>query len=360
MSKRLHGFDFIRTTAALAVIAIHVTASYMDLSLGYLWNHVVRFAVPLFIVISGFLLYYADREANTMPARFFYTKRLHRVLWPYCLWTLLYSLLNAYFLGLNNPTVFFNGFSRDLLWGTAYYHLWFVPIIVQLYLLFPLLRRWMVKSPRGLLIGSLTISLAAQGLIYLYMLHVVALPGQYSLLYVRAFPVWLFYFVFGMFMARKLVGPSGSEDYDSLDTPNPSLMPVPLPRSAFFWLGSLGLMLLDSRLAGQGSIVRPSVMLYAISSYFLFNRLAMRFSRGERPWLTWLSAQSFLIYLMHPLLLTLLVYSATKIGHPGLWAGNRGVLGLYFFTTILTVIGTYVLSLTPMASWLGGVKQKKL
>ncbi len=347
MNKRLQEFDYIRAAAALAVIAIHVTASYMDFTLAYLWNHAVRFAVPLFIIISGFLLYYTDRYAAVLPARAFYKKRLDRILWPYFIWTLLYSLLNAYFLSLKSPLLFLSTLGKDLLWGTGYYHLWFLPIILQLYILYPLLRRWMEKDPRALLLGSLTISLAAQSLIYLYMLHIISLPAQYSLFYVRAFPVWLFYFVFGMFVARK------QRDSDATR----GRFSVSLSRSGFICLSSLGLMLLDSRLTVQGSIVRPSVMLYAISSYFFFYALALRFSQEENPWLTWLSAQSFLIYLMHPLLLTTLVYTANTIGHPGLWAGNRGVLGLYFFTTVSTIMGTYVLSLTPMASWLGGVKK---
>ncbi|PKM77560.1 MAG: hypothetical protein CVU90_06845 [Firmicutes bacterium HGW-Firmicutes-15] len=346
MNKRLLEFDVIRAAAALAVIAIHVTASYMDFTLAYLWNHSVRFAVPLFIVLSGFLLYYTDRDALNLPVRAFYKKRLDRILWPYFVWTLLYSLLNAYFLRLNNPLLFLSTLGKDLLWGTGYYHLWFLPIILQFYILYPLLRRWMEKCPRAILVGSLTISLAAQSLIYLYLLHIIALPGQYSMFYISAFPVWLFYFVFGMYMASATRGRFLTSPCRTLSS------------SGFIWLCSLGLMLLDSRLTVQGSIVRPSVMLYAISSYFFFYALALRLSQKEKPWLNWLSAQSFLIYLMHPLLLTILVYASIKIGHPGLWAGNRGLLGLYFFTTVSTIMMTYVVSLSPLASLLGGIKKK--
>jgi surface polysaccharide O-acyltransferase-like enzyme len=348
---RLQEFDVLRSVAALAVIAIHVTAAYVsELPLAYLWNHGVRFAVPLFIVISGFLLYWADSrddKGTVLPTHVFYIKRLDKILWPYIIWTCLYSYLNAYILDQNNPFLFLSTLGKDLLWGTGYYHLWFLPIILQLYLLYPLLRRWMRKGPVALLVASLLISLGAQSLIYLYMLHIVSLPAQYSLLYVRAFPVWLFYFVFGMFMAREHGEPS------------PSRRMAPLTLSGLICLGSLGLMLLDSQLTVQGSIVRPSVMLYAICSFFFIYALAFRLKQKERPWLTWLSAQSFLIYFIHPLFLTGLVYAAIKIGHPGLWAGNRGLLGLYFFTTVCTIMGTYVVSLTPLASWLGGVKRAK-
>jgi surface polysaccharide O-acyltransferase-like enzyme len=358
MKSRLPQFDILRVAAALAVIAIHVTAAYVgELPLAYLWNHAVRFAVPLFIVLSGFLLNYTDGRDAKGTALVFYLKRLDKILWPYIIWTFFYSCLNAYILGQTNLLLFFSTLGKDLLWGTGYYHLWFLPIILQLYLLYPLLRRWVEKGPLVLLIGSLVISLTAQSLIYLYMIHIVSLPGQYSLMYVRAFPVWLFYFVFGMFMAMRSKGKcQGDGLFASLSqTPNKgSKNTVSL---TLLWLSSLGLMLLDSKLTVQGSIVRPSVMLYAICSFFFFYALAFRLRQKERPWLAWLSAQSFLIYLMHPLLLTILVYASIKIGHPGLWAGTRGLLGLYFFTTVCTIMGTYGVSLTPLASLLGGNKK---
>jgi surface polysaccharide O-acyltransferase-like enzyme len=202
MNKRLQEFDVLRAAAALAVIAIHVTAAYVnELPLAYLWNHAVRFAVPLFIIISGFLLYYVT--TTILPAHVFYTKRLDKILWPYIIWTCLYCSLNAYILGMNNPLLFLTTLGKDLLWGTGYYHLWFLPIILQLYLLYPLLRRWMEKDARSLFMISLVLTLGVQTLLYLYLLHIIALPPQYRPIYLLAFPVWLFYFVFGMSMALQ-------------------------------------------------------------------------------------------------------------------------------------------------------------
>jgi peptidoglycan/LPS O-acetylase OafA/YrhL len=345
MSKRLQEFDIIRAAAALAVIAIHITASYMNLPLAYFWNHAVRFAVPLFIIISGFLLCWTDRDDTFLPAWEFYIKRLHRILWPYIIWTCLYSLLNAYLSGLHNPIFFLITLGKNLLWGTGYYHLYFLPIILQLYLLYPLLRRWLEKDARMLLLVSLVLTLMGQMVLYLYLLHIIALPPQYSAKYVLAFPVWLFYFVFGMYAAWR------KEVWETKLSSGASLVIF-----GIMWLVSLGLVLLDSRLTFPGSIVRPSIMLYTIGSYFFFYALALWFKQKKWPWLTWLSAQSFLLYLMHPLVLTILVYSSIKIEYPGLWAGTRGLLGLYIVTTASTIFMTYIISLTPLASLLGGIK----
>ncbi len=353
MNKRLQEFDLLRVATALAVIAIHITAGYIfTLPLAYYWNHMVRFAVPLFIVMSGFLLCHADLGAKALPTSVFYRKRLNRVLLPYILWTCFYSSLNAYLSGLGNLTIFLTTLSKNLLWGTGYYHLYFIPIIVQLYLLYPLLRKWLEKDARSLFGFSLTVTLAGQMILYLYLLHVISLPSQYGSIYVLAFPIWLFYFVFGMFVAKKQRDGSFASFFPGSGEGGKKTIPL------LIWVICLGLVLLDSKLtASQGSIVRPSIMLYTISCFFFFYALAMQFRQGERSWLTWLSAQSFLIYLMHPFMLTVLTISAGKLGHPGLWAGNRGLLGLYVFTAAFTILGTYIVSRTPLAQLLGGVKQ---
>ena len=343
MSKRLAEFDLIRAGTALAVVAIHVTAGYMDLSLGYICNHLVRFAVPLFIVISGFLLYWTDQGNPFVPTRQFYQKRLHKILGPYVIWTCLYCLLNFYLLRLSSPWLFLTTLGNSLLWGNAYYHLYFLIIILQLYLLYPFLRNWMLRSARSLLGASLLISGTVQILLYLYLLGVITLPARYSLLYVRAFPVWLFYFVFGMYAAAQFMKTRPKE--------------TGLSPALVLWMVSLIIMLLDSKLSGiQGSIVRPSVMLYAIASYYFFYALARSSGPGKGLWIGWLSAQSFLIYLMHPLVMTSLTILTRHLGYPSLWTGSQGMLLFYGATVAITIMATYLVSRTPLANILGGVR----
>jgi len=355
MPRRLTEFDLIRAAAALAVIAIHVTAGYMDSPLAYTWNHLVRFAVPLFIIISGFLLAWSDHDSLDFSTPAFYRQRLHRILVPYILWTIIYCLLNFYLLRLlNHPLLLLTTLGKALLMGNACYHLYFIPIILQLYLLYPWLRRWMKRDARSLLWTAGLLTGTCQTLLYLYLLHIIALPGQYSFLYLCGFPVWLFYFVFGMFAADKLV-----KETRSTGIRKEASDPEKVLRSGLVWLACLGIMLLDSRLTGaQGSIIRPSVILYTLSSYYFFYALADWWRQGEKSWVGWLSAQSFLIYLMHPFFLTVLLLGVRKLGYPGLWAGNIGMAALYAFTALITLAATYLISRTPLVLILGGVKRE--
>jgi len=48
----------LRLIATVAVIAIHTTSQDMTLSLlGYYGNQLARFSVPMFLILSGFLLF---------------------------------------------------------------------------------------------------------------------------------------------------------------------------------------------------------------------------------------------------------------------------------------------------------------
>ncbi len=348
MEKRLREFDFIRAFAALSVIAIHVTAGYLAASdIAYAWNQAMRFAVPLFIILSGFLLFHADRGRPPLSYKAFLQKRLQKVLWPYLFWTILYVVFSE----RSHWREWVNGdilqplvlAGKHLLKGTGYVHLYFVLIVLQLYVLYPFLKRWLERHASSLLLVSLMLTGFAQTMIYLHQIQVLVLPGLW-IPYVSLFPIWLFYFVFGMAAAHfKSVWEEKLNDR--------------MLGLAFAWLVSFVLLLLDSRYTQtHASSIKPSVMLYCLTSYFFFYMIALRL-QGTRliigQWLDWLSTHSFMIFLLHPLLLSLL----TRL--PKLWAGTYGMVFLFLATTLCTAAVTYVLSFIPASTWIGGVHQKK-
>lgn len=349
MSKRLQEYDILRVIAVFSVIAIHITASYVLTSpLAYLCNQIVRFSVPLFIIMSGFLLYYADYKNGFIPVGIFYRKRFTKVLWPYLIWTFFYVAFSQLISGAAiNWGSFLLVLAKHLLLGTGSYHLYFLLIIFQLYLIYPLLRKWLNSYPAPTLAISFLLTLICQTALYLDMLHIIVLPRELLPVYLVAFPVWLLFFVLGMYIAEK------KENWEkALRTRVFSLFLI--------WLISLAILLLDSKITGSfGASIRPSVILYTISSYFFFYVIALRGRNIKSQILSWLAKQSFIIFLMHPFFLAVLVIAAPRLSHPGLWAGNRGMLLLYLATALLTLIGSYAISLTPFASILGGVAKKR-
>lgn len=353
MKQRLREFDFLRAFAALSVIAIHVTAEYATKSgAGYLWNQAMRFAVPLFIMLSGFLLYYLELGRPKMGYLAFLRKRSKKILLPYLIWTCfyaLYSMRGEAAVVSAEPLYMIKLIAKHLVMGTGYVHLYFLLIMLQLYILYPLLRACLENWRAATLLISLAVTLFAQTMIYLHQTHVLVLPGI-GIPYVSLFPIWLFYFVFGMLAAQQ------KERWEE------KLRGKELPL-ALLWLISFGVLLADSRLTGTyASSIKPSVMLYCFTSFFFFYASALRWRTTKSKlgiWFDWLSTHSFLIFLLHPLLINQLVLQANRLGFIHLWSGVNGMLLLYAATALSSILITYLISFAPLTDLIGGVKAQQ-
>lgn len=136
----------VRGVCVLAVVAIHV-AGLSSLSphtnaLTYvlLWvKAMCRFAVPVFVLSAGFYLSLNPR--NERP-RAFYRRTLHLLLIPYLVYSTLYLLATPPPGGRSVSAL-----VSAIAGGTAYGHLWFIPVILELYVAHPFLRRWYRRSP---------------------------------------------------------------------------------------------------------------------------------------------------------------------------------------------------------------------
>lgn len=142
MNQRVFFFDLLRCVAAVAVIAIHVLAPYRN-ELGVIsfssWasavsvNSVSRWAVPVFIMISGALLL---SDARPFNFKYYVQRRLGKVFIPFVVWSLFYAYLSGW-----TSTGFDSSVSQqvlsDSLHHETYYHLGFFYYFIPLYLLIP-------------------------------------------------------------------------------------------------------------------------------------------------------------------------------------------------------------------------------
>jgi surface polysaccharide O-acyltransferase-like enzyme len=133
--------DILRIISILAVIIIHTTTRTLEISSYALtkipWtlflNQIARFAVPLFFMISGFVLElnYHLHESYLV----YLQKRFSRIIIPYIFWSAIY-----YF--LVNSKNHDPNFLNSLLQGNASYQLYFIPALLIFYLLFPLIHNF--------------------------------------------------------------------------------------------------------------------------------------------------------------------------------------------------------------------------
>lgn len=138
--KRVYYFDFLRAFAILSVVLMHSVAPYIRDLDNYSWAYVnfidsiVRYSVPLFIMISGALLL----SKKDLKISMFIKKRFTRILLPTVVWSLLYIYL------YKNISFDFT-IVKVLLNGPVYYHMWFMYMLISLYIAYPLLWGYVQK-----------------------------------------------------------------------------------------------------------------------------------------------------------------------------------------------------------------------
>ena len=120
--------DGLRAVAALAVVMIHVSAGRMN-PVGVSCNQTARFAVPLFIMLSGYGHMHSWLQHSGQSAVQTAKRRLKRVLPAYLVWSVLYLAVDAVFGKPHAHPI------KNILTGGSYVHLYYIFILVQLILL---------------------------------------------------------------------------------------------------------------------------------------------------------------------------------------------------------------------------------
>ena len=176
-------------------------------------DQLVRFCVPLFITISGYTLTLGYGKGK-FPVLKYFTRRILKILPLYLLWSAVY-IIQGWFINHQFPSISqlpnqALNFLILIIKGQAYYHLYFVPLIIQLYLLFPLLRFFFNRKPHLTLI--LTVILQTSFYIFLfagrlYQSQLSIFTSDYSQ-YILSIS-FIGYFTLGMYLTRfKIIAKS--------------------------------------------------------------------------------------------------------------------------------------------------------
>jgi surface polysaccharide O-acyltransferase-like enzyme len=152
--KRYFGIDLIRVVACFLVMLTHAGELYYIDSKGGLikdkknvwpgiFNSISRVCVPLFVIISGYLLLPMKTDYKT-----FFKKRMTRIVFPFIIFCILYDIyflikgdINYKNMLLNIPLIFIN-------YGTQLGHLWFMYMIIGVYLFMPIITPWIEKAEK--------------------------------------------------------------------------------------------------------------------------------------------------------------------------------------------------------------------
>ncbi|MDT3438931.1 MULTISPECIES: acyltransferase [unclassified Pseudofrankia] len=153
--RHVHEVDVVRVLTFVAVIGVHATGGTTDGG-SYLGNaalNLLHFTREAFFVLTGFVLVYsyADRPPRGDGLRRFWARRLLLVGVPYAVWTAVYG---AAVVGTrtrsDGPWGGLAQFGGLLLSGDAHYHLYFLLVSLQIYLVTPLLLALVRRADRHL------------------------------------------------------------------------------------------------------------------------------------------------------------------------------------------------------------------
>jgi peptidoglycan/LPS O-acetylase OafA/YrhL len=266
------------------------------------------FAIPAFLFVSGFFVVFATPKASPAPAWNVILRRVSWLLIPYLVWSLIVWIE----MGLQGTRLSPAQYAALLLTGATTPAYYYVPVLVQLYLLSPFLVRWAKAGWWSLL----AVGAVVQLLVSVAPLSVLS-PTSAVLTALAGFPKWfflphVFWFVLGILVSLHL----------------PRLR-EPLARWRYGFLAAagglfvVGVLEWEWLLNAAGGWIDHRITLvdslYALALLLAFVGLAESGLRG-RPSLETVGAQSYGIYLVHP---------------PAMEAFARGVY--HFFPMLLAV-----------------------
>lgn len=131
-AKRTVYYDYLRTFAMFAVVLLHTAASNwhstdvnsFDWQVFNAYDSIVRWGVPVFVMISGALFL-----GRNIPTKTIYKKYILRIVIAFFFWSGCYALLTC------------KGI-KEIIASTisGHYHMWFLPMIVGLYMAIPIIK----------------------------------------------------------------------------------------------------------------------------------------------------------------------------------------------------------------------------
>lgn len=163
--SRILSYDIIRIIAVLAVVMIHSSLGFVtayptksaDFLFGNIFDGISRIGVPLFVMLSGALMLDENKETS-IKKMLKYSLRIFILL---CIWSLLYAVVYEIIQPLiDKKTISVEGFWNAFAYG--HYHMWYLYMLIGLYLITPVLKSFVKKSNKNIVMYFIIIAVIFQ------------------------------------------------------------------------------------------------------------------------------------------------------------------------------------------------------
>ncbi|MEI6915952.1 MAG: acyltransferase family protein [Armatimonadota bacterium] len=294
---RLPWVDFLRAAAAFLVVIVHSQdvwvlsygkVSWANWETASLANSVSRIAVPIFCMVSGFLLLAKPIELTS-----FFKRRISRLLIPWLAWSLVFLFYSRY----HDGAAISIRRSIVLLYSdNVYYHLWFLYMLAGMYLCMPILQWLVITAERSVrnyfLVGWIVTASLCPAFAWV-------MQSFFHQGWVLGIALPLFAGYSGYFLLGKILGeqecPRG----------------ISIKSGAVFALAVISLAVTSSiasaragHFAGYNGYLSPLVILSSVAAFIWLKALGTRICIVPiiHRMVTRLSLASLGIYLVHPML----------------------------------------------------------
>ncbi|REB08738.1 hypothetical protein DVB69_06325 [Sporosarcina sp. BI001-red] len=338
--KRLVYLDWLRILAALAVVTIHVSAGVVTDDAqdykspwmsGNFYESISRWAVPMFVMISGALMLSSTRNIS-IPA--FLKKKLGKVFIPLFAWS---SIYYANEVRKGEITFSIHDFIKRISTDDIMYHLWFLYMIAGLYIITPLLKILIQHAKRTdieyFLILWLFASVFSNWLEYFigYSFKIeLFFVTHYIGYYVLGYYLFTFEFHAKWRIVMYIGGIAGFITTFFMTYHESLKIDEPLEQ---FWYDEHS----------------PNVMLIAVALFMLFK--STKIGTLKLPWIgSVISHTSFGIYLIHVLVMQTLYEKFDFV-----WINLHPLIGIPYKVLLVVAISTLIVFLIKKVPVLRGI-----
>ncbi|MHB1419343.1 MAG: acyltransferase [Bacillota bacterium] len=315
--------DYLRVFALIAIVLLHAWGFFLQTPMANPYGRIfqelsinmLRFGRMVFMFVTGLVLFYGYNGRKVKAVQFF-NRRLRTLIIPYAIWTAIYLLIKfwSHMVSWSSFTGFIVVWLENILNGNGFYHLYYIIVAIQFYVVFILIHRVRTSQPKFwalIIMGS--------GLVlYAFYYYVLEVRGASVTSFFAgtslAGPVhWVMQYKDRMlisYLPFYLLGALAGLNIDSWQRWVEEHIRIVLLGLAV----GAGMLLVEyfylHRLLGQNwaltvSVFKPSMYIYSLAVIHSLACLAFYLERnGYLRWMiTPLSANSLGIFLIHPLAL---------------------------------------------------------
>ena len=351
-SRHVYEADIVRVLTFGCVIAVH-TIHYTNPGTSVGSNGVemlLHFTREAFFCLTGFVLVLGSLH-RPLALKSFWRKRLPAVALPYLTWSIVYELIATHW----SVSGTLRRLPADLALGTAWYHLYFLLVSMQIYLVFPLIH-WLVRRTAGHHRALLAVSGAIQLVVLALLTYAAPSSGWATHIVAHAdvlLPSYQFYVLLGAVAACH-----SDRMLELARARRPTIVVLGLLSAGAAEVWYLVAVHLGTRPVDAAAVLQPVMVVWSVGAVALLVVIGSIWSDRRVPGgradtaLAAASDRSFGIFLVHPLVLWLLLQARSQ-WLPQLW-GPALTVPAYIVVVAGSLAFTEVFRRSPVSLALTG------